>query len=111
MRRRATILSLLSLVVALAWPAGSSATAPNNQAASYGFFMEEPNVAVASHGDVGLLHEEPVGRRLVVWRRRARPGRPGEGHHEREQRQNCRTPSHQCSFLISAERASRSASV
>jgi hypothetical protein len=48
MRRRATILSLLSLVVALAWPAGSSATAPNNQAASYEFFMEEPNVAMAS---------------------------------------------------------------
>ncbi len=51
MRRRATILSLLSLVVALAWPAGSSATAPNNQAASYEFFMEEPNVAMASNGD------------------------------------------------------------
>jgi hypothetical protein len=51
MRRRATILSLLSLVVALAWPAGSSATAPNNQAASYEFFMEEPNVAMASSGD------------------------------------------------------------
>jgi hypothetical protein len=51
MRRRATILSLLSLVVALSWPAGSSATAPNNQAASYEFFMEEPNVAMASNGD------------------------------------------------------------
>src|SRR5436190_12090899 len=51
MRRRATILSLLSLVVALAWPAGSSATAPNNQAASYQFFIEVPNVAMASNGD------------------------------------------------------------
>src|SRR5256885_792841 len=40
-----------SQVVALAWPAGSSATAPNNQAASYEFFMEEPNVAMASNGD------------------------------------------------------------
>src|ERR1044071_7496889 len=51
MRRRGTILWLLSLVVAVGWPAGSSATAPNNQAASYEFFMEEPNVAMASNGD------------------------------------------------------------
>src|SRR5438034_271101 len=58
MRRRATILSLLSLVVALAWPAGSSATAPNNQAASYQFFLEEPNVAMASNGDTIALTGE-----------------------------------------------------
>ena len=51
MRRHAAILSLITLVLALAWPAGSSATAPNNQAASYQFFLEEPNVAMASNGD------------------------------------------------------------
>jgi hypothetical protein len=51
MKKRVTVLSLLALVLALAWPAGSSATAPNNQAASYQFFLEEPNVAMASNGD------------------------------------------------------------
>lgn len=51
MRRHAAILSLLSLLLALAWPAGSSATAPNNQAAAYEFFIEVPNVAMASNGD------------------------------------------------------------
>ena len=39
------------LVLALAWPAGSSATAPNSQAASYKFFIEVPNIAMASNGD------------------------------------------------------------
>lgn len=51
MRRRVAMLSLLSLVLALAWPAGSSASAPNNQSVSYKFFMEVPNVAMASNGD------------------------------------------------------------
>ena len=51
MRSRATLLSLFAFVLALAWPAGSSATAPNNEAASYEFVLEVPNVAQASNGD------------------------------------------------------------
>jgi hypothetical protein len=58
MRSRAAILSLFALVLALAWPAGSSATAPNNEPASYEFFMELPNVAQARNGDTMALTGE-----------------------------------------------------
>jgi hypothetical protein len=51
MRSRAALLSMFALVLALAWPAGSSATAPNNGAASYQLVLEVPNVAQASNGD------------------------------------------------------------
>jgi hypothetical protein len=51
MSKRAVVLSLFALGLALAWPAGSTASAPNNQAASYQFLMEAPNVATASNGD------------------------------------------------------------
>ena len=51
MSSRVAVFSLFALALALAWPAGSSASARNNQAASYQFFMEVPNVARASNGD------------------------------------------------------------
>ncbi len=51
MKKHAALVSLLALALALAWPAGSGATAPNNQAGSYEFFIEVPNVAMASNGD------------------------------------------------------------
>ena len=58
MKRRMAFLSLVALALALGWPAGSTATAPNNQAAAYEFFLEVPNVATASNGDtISLIGE------------------------------------------------------
>lgn len=58
MRKHASILSLLALVLALVLPAGANATAPNNQAAAYEFFLEQPNIAMASNGDTVALTGE-----------------------------------------------------
>ena len=57
MRRHAAVLSLLALVLALVWPGGSSATAPNNQATSYQFFLED-NTAMAPNGDTIAISGE-----------------------------------------------------
>jgi hypothetical protein len=51
MRRRFMLMFLVAAALAIAWPAASSATAPNNESNSYMFFMEVPNSAQNSAGD------------------------------------------------------------
>src|ERR671934_1957021 len=51
MRRRFTLLFLVTVGLAIAWPAASTATAPNNESNSYMFFLEVPNSAQDSAGD------------------------------------------------------------
>src|ERR671936_1760606 len=51
MRRRFTLLFLVTAALAIVWPAASTATAPNNESNSYMFFMEVPNSAQNSAGD------------------------------------------------------------
>src|ERR671937_396922 len=51
MKRRFTLLFLVTAALAIAWPAASTATAPNNESNSYMFFMEVPNSAQNSAGD------------------------------------------------------------
>jgi hypothetical protein len=51
MTRSARLASLVGLVLAFALPTGASASAPNNLAATYEFFLEVPNIAMASDGD------------------------------------------------------------
>jgi hypothetical protein len=51
MKRRFILLFLVAFALAITWPAASSATAPNNESNSYGFFLEVPNVAQDAAGD------------------------------------------------------------
>src|SRR6266496_4413612 len=51
MRRRFIPLFLVAAALTIAWPAASTATAPNNESNSYMFFMEVPNSAQNSAGD------------------------------------------------------------
>jgi hypothetical protein len=51
MRRRFMLLFVVAAALTIAWPAASSATAPNNESNSYMFFMEVPNSAQNSAGD------------------------------------------------------------
>jgi len=51
MKRRFTLLFLVASALAITWPAALSATAPNNESNSYGFFLEVPNVAQDAAGD------------------------------------------------------------
>jgi hypothetical protein len=51
MRRRFILLFLVAAALTIAWPAASTATAPNNESNSYMFFMELPNSAQNSAGD------------------------------------------------------------
>ena len=51
MRRPLWLVFLAASVLTIAWPAASSATAPNNASNSYMFFMEVPNSAQDSAGD------------------------------------------------------------
>jgi hypothetical protein len=51
MKRRFILLFLVAFALTIAWPAASSATAPNNESNSYGFFLEVPNVAQDAAGD------------------------------------------------------------
>ena len=60
--RRVALVSLVALTLLVAWPAVSGATERNNQANSYQFFMEVPNVAQTPHGDtLSLLGEGTFG--------------------------------------------------
>jgi hypothetical protein len=51
MKRRFILLFLVAFALAITWPAASSATAPNNESNSYGFFLDVPNVAQDAAGD------------------------------------------------------------
>ncbi len=51
MKRRSILLFLVASALAITWPAASSATAPNNESNSYGFFLDVPNVAQDAAGD------------------------------------------------------------
>jgi hypothetical protein len=51
MKRRFTLLFLVAGALAIAWPAASSATEPNNASDTYGFFMDVPNVSQDARGD------------------------------------------------------------
>jgi len=51
MKRRFILLFLVASALAITWPAATSATAPNNESNSYGFFLEVPNVAQNTAGD------------------------------------------------------------
>jgi hypothetical protein len=55
MKRRFILLFLVAFALAISWPAASSATAPNNESNSYGFFLEVPNVAQDAAGDTLAL--------------------------------------------------------
>jgi hypothetical protein len=50
MKRRFILLFLVAFALAITWPAASSATAPNNESNSYGFFLDVPNVAQDAAG-------------------------------------------------------------
>jgi hypothetical protein len=58
MTRRLGLVSLVASVLVVAWPAVSGATEPNNQANSYQFFLEVPNVAQTPTGDMLSLTGE-----------------------------------------------------
>ena len=51
MKRRFTLVFLIAAALTIAWPAASTATAPNNESNTYAFFLEEPNSAQDSAGD------------------------------------------------------------
>src|SRR5438876_4914950 len=52
MRRRFMLLFLVAAALTIVWPAASTATAPNNESNSYMFFLEVPNSAQDSAGDI-----------------------------------------------------------
>jgi hypothetical protein len=51
MKRRFTLVFLIAAALTIVWPAASIATAPNNEANTYAFFLEVPNSARDSAGD------------------------------------------------------------
>lgn len=60
--RRFLVLAALALGVLTFAPAAGMATAPNNESATYGWFLEVPNVAMASNGDtIALVGEGEFG--------------------------------------------------